>query len=203
MARVTEASIREFPEYYAWYAEKEFVFNGIKQPNRNRLLWRDDSVDGVKTGHTKAAGYCLVASAKREDMRLTSVVMGAKGEEARAQASLALLNYGFRFYETHKLYPGGKPVETLRVWMGDIEDLPVGPTRDVYVTIPRRKYDKLSAQLVKNPNISAPVAKGTVVGHISISLEGEEVRRVPLVALQEVAEGGLWQKAKDSVLQLF
>ncbi len=179
MALVTAASIREFPQYYAWYAEKEFVFNDIKQPNRNRLLWRDDSVDGVKTGHTEAAGYCLVASAKRDDMRLTSVVMGTKGEEARARASLALLNYGFRFYETHKLYPGGEPVETLRVWMGDIEDLPVGPAEDVYVTIPRRKYDKLAAQLVKDPDISAPIAKGASVGYISISLEGEEVRRVP------------------------
>ena len=203
MALVTAASIREFPQYYAWYADKEFVFNGIKQPNRNRLLWRDDSVDGVKTGHTEAAGYCLVASAKRDGMRLTSVVMGAKGEEARARASLALLNYGFRFYETHKLYPGGEPVETLRVWMGDIEDLPVGPAEDVYVTIPRRKYNKLAAQLVKDPDISAPIVKGASVGSISISLEGEEVRRVPLVALQDVAEGGLLQKAKDSILQWF
>jgi D-alanyl-D-alanine carboxypeptidase (penicillin-binding protein 5/6) len=203
MALVTAASIREFPQYYAWYAEKEFVFNDIKQPNRNRLLWRDESVDGVKTGHTEAAGYCLVSSAKRGDMRLTSVVMGTKGEEARARASLALFNYGFRFYETHKLYPGGEPVETLRVWMGDIEALPVGPAEDVYATIPRRKYDRLAAQLVKDSGITAPVAKGTSVGHISISLEGEEVRRVPLIALQDVAEGGLLQKAMDSVLQWF
>jgi serine-type D-Ala-D-Ala carboxypeptidase (penicillin-binding protein 5/6) len=203
MALVTAATIREFPRYYAWYAEKEFVFNDIEQPNRNRLLWRDESVDGVKTGHTKAAGYCLVASAKRDDMRLTSVIMGTKGEEARAQASLALLNYGFRFYETHKLYPGGEPVENLRVWKGDVEDLPVGPAEDVYVTIPRRKYDKLAAQLVKDPDISAPIAKGTSVGYISISLENEEVRRVPLVALQDVAEGGLMRKAMDSVLKWF
>jgi len=203
IALVTAASIREFPQYYAWYAEKEFVYNDIKQPNRNRLLWRDDAVDGVKTGHTEAAGYCLVTSAKRDGMRLTSVVMGTSGEEARAKASLALLNYGFRFYETHELYPGGQQVETLRVWMGDIQDLPVGPAEDVYVTIPRRKYDKLSAQLVKNPDISAPVPRGAEVGHISIGLEGEEVRRVPLIALQDVAEGGLWQKAVDSVLQLF
>lgn len=203
MALVTAASIREFPRYYAWYSEKEFTYNNIKQPNRNRLLWRDDSVDGVKTGHTEAAGYCLVASAKRDDMRLTSVVMGSRGEEARAQASLSLLNYGFRFYETHKLYPGGEQVETLRVWMGDIEDLPVGPAEDVYVTIPRRKYEKLAARLVKNPDISAPVPKGSEVGYISIDLEGEEVRRVPLVALQDVAEGGLLHKAMDSILQLF
>lgn len=118
MTLVTAATIREFPEYYAWYAEKEYVYHGIKQNNRNRLLWQDPAVDGVKTGHTEAAGYCLVASAKRESMRLTSVVMGAKSEKARAEASLALLNYGFRFYESPQLYPGGKPVENLRVWMG-------------------------------------------------------------------------------------
>ncbi|MEA3273960.1 MAG: D-alanyl-D-alanine carboxypeptidase family protein [Pseudomonadota bacterium] len=203
IALVTAATIREFPEYYAWYAEEEFVYNGIKQPNRNLLLYRDESVDGVKTGYTAAAGYCLVASAERDDMRLTSVVMGSSGTEARTRSSLALLNYGFRFFETHKLYPGDEAVETLRIWMGEIADLPVGPAEDVYVTIPRRQYDKLSAQLEKNPDIRAPVAKGDAVGHISISLEGEEVRRVPLVALQDVAEGGLLQKARDSVLQWF
>ena len=129
MTLVTAATIREFPEYYAWYSEKEFVYHGIKQNNRNRLLWQDAAVDGVKTGHTEAAGYCLVASAKRDSMRLTSVVMGAKSEKARAQASLALLNYGFRFYESPKLYPGGQPIEKLRVWMGAIEDCRWGPRR--------------------------------------------------------------------------
>jgi D-alanyl-D-alanine carboxypeptidase (penicillin-binding protein 5/6) len=203
MALVTAATVREFPEYYAWYAQKEFVFNGIKQGNRNKLLYQDDSVDGVKTGYTEAAGYCLIASAKRDDMRLISVVLGAKGPRERAAASLALLNYGFRFYETHKLYPGGGQVETVRVWMGEIEDLPVGPAADVSVTIPRRKYDKLAATLVKNPDISAPVAKGDVVGHISIVFEGEEISRAPLVALRDVAEGGWLQKAKDTVLQWF
>jgi D-alanyl-D-alanine carboxypeptidase (penicillin-binding protein 5/6) len=203
MALVTAATIREFPEYYAWYAQKEFVFNGIKQGNRNMLLYQDDSVDGVKTGYTEAAGYCLIASAKRDDMRLISVVMGSTGPKARAQASLALLSYGFRFYETHRLYSGGQPVETLRVWMGEIEDLPVGPAQDVSVTIPRRKYDRLSATLTKDPGISAPIGKGDVVGHISIDFDGEEIRRVPLVALRDVAEGGLLQKVKDTVLQWF
>lgn len=203
LARVTAATIREFPEYYAWYSQKEFVYNGIKQGNRNMLLYQDDSVDGVKTGYTEGAGYCLIASAKHGDMRLISVVMGSTGPKARAEASLALLNYGFRFYETHKLYPGGQPVETLRIWMGEIEDLPVGPAEDVYVTIHRRKYDKLSATLLKDADISAPIAKGNVVGHIRITLDGEEIRRVPLIALRDVAEGGLWQKTKDTVLQWF
>nr|WP_089727684.1 D-alanyl-D-alanine carboxypeptidase family protein [Candidatus Thiosymbion oneisti] len=203
IALVTAASIREFPEYYAWYAVKEFTYNRIKQRNRNRLLWRDESVDGVKTGYTKTAGYCLVASAERGNMRLTSVVMGSQGEAVRTQASLALLNYGFRFYETHKLYAGGQRIETLRIWMGEVEDLPVGPAEDVSVTIPRRTYDKLSAKLVKDRDISAPIVKGAVVGHVSIALEGKEVRRVPLVALRDVAEGGILQKGKDAVLKWF
>ncbi len=203
IALVTAASIREFPEYYAWYAVKEFTHNRINQRNRNRLLWRNESVDGVKTGYTKTAGYCLVASAERGNMRLTSVVMGTKGEEVRAQASLALLNYGFRFYETHKLYAGGQRIETLRIWMGEVEDLPVGPAEDVSVTIPRRMYDKLSAKLIKGSETSAPIGKGAVVGHISIALEGKEVHRVPLVALQDVAEGSILQKGKDAVLKWF
>ncbi len=203
MAVVAAATIREFPKYYAWYAQKEFTYNGINQSNRNRLLWRDESVDGVKTGHTQAAGYCLVASAKRGQMRLTSVVMGTDGEEARAQASLALLNYGFRFFESHKLYAAGQQIESLRIWMGEIQDLPVGPAEDVYVTIPRRKYDRLSAHLIREPDISAPVAKGAKVGDISIRLEDAELLRVPLIALQDVAEGGFLRKVKDSVLKWF
>jgi D-alanyl-D-alanine carboxypeptidase (penicillin-binding protein 5/6) len=200
---VTAATIHEFPEFYAWYADKEFIFNGIKQNNRNRLLWQDDAVDGVKTGHTEAAGYCLVASAKRDDMRLTSVIMGSKSEKARAQASLALLNYGFRFYESPKLYAGGKPIEHLRVWMGEIEEVPVGSLYDLHVTIPRGRYDKLSARIEKNPDISAPVAKGDSVGQIVLDLEGKEVGRLPLIALQDVAEGGWWQWLRDWVLRWF
>jgi D-alanyl-D-alanine carboxypeptidase (penicillin-binding protein 5/6) len=203
IAKVTAATVREFPQYYAWYAEKEFTYNNIKQPNRNLLLYRDDSVDGVKTGHTEDAGYCLVSSAKRDGMRLIAVVMGSKGTEARARESLALLNYGFRFYETHKLYAAGQELEKLRVWRGDTTGLPVGPAQDVAVTVPHRTYDKLEAHIEKNRDIEAPVAKGAVVGSIVVSLEGKELRRVPLVALQEVAEGGLWARARDSILQWF
>ena len=200
---VTAATIREFPEFYAWYSEKEYVYHGIKQNNRNRLLWQDAAVDGVKTGHTEAAGYCLVASAKRDSMRLTSVVMGAKSEKARAQASLALLNYGFRFYESPKLYPGGQPIEKLRVWMGAIEELPVGPAADIHATIPRGRYDKLAARIEKNPDISAPVAKGDKVGEIVVDLEGKEIGREPLIALEDVAEGGWWEWLRDTVLRWF
>jgi D-alanyl-D-alanine carboxypeptidase (penicillin-binding protein 5/6) len=203
MALVTEATIREFPEYYAWYSEKEFVWNDIMQPNRNLLLNRDPSVDGVKTGHTEAAGYCLVASAKRDGTRLTSVVMGAEGVESRAQASLALLNYGFRFFESHQLYPGGQPVETLRVYKGESKELPVGPAEDLWVSTPRRQYDKLSAHLEKRPDLQAPIAQGEAVGEIVVSLEGKDLRRVPLVALKEVPAGGIWAKVRDGVLQWF
>jgi serine-type D-Ala-D-Ala carboxypeptidase (penicillin-binding protein 5/6) len=203
IAKVTAALIAEFPQYYVWDGTKEYVYNGIKQQNRNRLLWRDPSVDGVKTGYTENAGYCLVASSKRDGMRLVSVVLGAKSPEARAQASLELLNYGFRFYESHRLYPAAKPVQNLRVWKGDIEELPVGPARDVYATIPRGRYGQLSARMDKAPELIAPIAQGSRVGDIVVSLGTKEVVRVPLVALQPVGEGGLWQKTKDTVLQWF
>jgi D-alanyl-D-alanine carboxypeptidase (penicillin-binding protein 5/6) len=203
MALVTAALIREFPDYYVWDGTKEFEYNGIKQQNRNRLLWRDPTVDGVKTGYTQNAGYCLVASAKRDGMRLISVVMGASGPEARAQASLELLNYGFRFYESHRLYAAETPVENLRVWMGDVQDLPVGPAQDVVATIPRGRYGQLSARLEKMPELKAPIAKGARIGDIVVNLEDQELQRVPLVALQEVAQGSLWQRAWDGVLLWF
>ena len=203
MTLVTAATIREFPEYYAWYAEKEYVYHGIKQNNRNRLLWQDPAVDGVKTGHTEAARHCLAASAKRESMRLTSVVMGAKSEKARAEASLALLNYGFRFYESPQLYPDGKPVENLRVWMGEVKELPVGPAADLHATIPRGRYPQLSARIEKNADLVAPVVKGDQVGEIVVELEAKEIGRVPLVALQDVPRGGWWEWLRDTILRWF
>jgi D-alanyl-D-alanine carboxypeptidase (penicillin-binding protein 5/6) len=203
IAKVTTAMIREFPEYYAWYSQPEFTYHGIKQSNRNRLLALDPSVDGVKTGHTEAAGYCLVSSALRDGQRLTSVVMGTASESARASDSLALLNYGFRFFETHHPYQAGQTLERLRVWSGDTTELPVGPATDVAVTIPRGKYAELSAQLEPLGDIQAPVAQGQVVGHIVFLLGDEEITRQPAVALQAVGEGGLLRRAADSVLRLF
>jgi D-alanyl-D-alanine carboxypeptidase (penicillin-binding protein 5/6) len=203
LAKVTEATIREFPQYYAWYGIKEYLYNNIKQHNRNRLLWRDDTVDGVKTGHTKDAGYCLVASAKRDGMRLTSVILGTESEEARAKASLALLNYGFRAFEGHHLYDPDQPLENLRIWMAEVTELPVGPSEEIYATIPRGSYDKLSAHIQKNPDLIAPVAKGDRVGDIVVSLGDKEISRQPLVALRDVAEGGLWAKIRDTVLRWF
>ncbi len=203
IARVAMALIREFPNYYAWYRTPEFTYNDITQRNRNPLLRSDASADGVKTGYTKAAGYCLVGSAKRGEMRLVSVVMGSASPSARAEASLALLNYGFRFYESHRLYPAGQPVETLRVWYGDQEALPVGPQADVFATIPRGTYGQLSARLERTSDLHAPIAMGARLGDIVISKGDEELTRVTLVALQEVAEGGLWRRVKDGLLQLF
>jgi len=203
LAKVATATIREFPEYYKWYSVKEYLYNNIKQRNRNLLLWRDDSVDGVKTGHTQGAGYCLVASARRDGMRLTSVVMGAASPEARAQASLALLNYGFRAYEGQRIYDPHEQIQTLRVWMGDVTELPVGPAEELSVIIPRGRYDQLSGYLQKNPDLVAPIAKGDRVGDIVISLGDRELLREPLVALRDVAEGGLWAKIRDTILRWF
>ncbi|MCU7936076.1 MAG: D-alanyl-D-alanine carboxypeptidase [Candidatus Thiodiazotropha sp. (ex Dulcina madagascariensis)] len=200
IAKVAAATIREFPEYYPWYKEKSFTFNDIEQHNRNRLLWRDESVDGMKTGHTEAAGYCLVASSQRENMRLISVVMGTKGEEARAQASQSLLNYGFRFYETHQLYDAGEVLNRTRIWKGEKEKLPLGLTEDLNITIPRHQYKNLDAHLEIEPKIMAPVAKGDVLGQVSVTLNGEPVTEASLVALKDIADGNIWQQIKDSAL---
>ena len=200
IAMVTDATIREFPELYKLYAVKEFTFNDIRQHNRNNLLWRDKTVDGVKTGHTEAAGYCLVASAKREGMRLISVVMGTKSEKARITESQSLLNYGFRFYETHRLYGGGDRLTRTRVWMGEEEELSLGLAKDLYVTIPRRQYDRLNARTEIQPNLEAPISKGQKVGEVVVELDGELVTRQPLVALEEVPEGGIWRTVVDTVL---
>jgi D-alanyl-D-alanine carboxypeptidase (penicillin-binding protein 5/6) len=203
VAKVTAAMIREFPELYKLYSEREFVWNGIKQPNRNLLLWRDESVDGVKTGHTEAAGYCLVSSAAREGMRLIAVVMGTSSENARATESLSLLNYGFRFFETHRLYAAGDALVRTRVWKGAQEELPLGLAQDLYVTIPRRQYDKLQARTEVNSLIEAPVSQGDALGRVIVDLDGAPVTEVPLIALTDIAEGGIFQTAIDSVLMLF
>jgi D-alanyl-D-alanine carboxypeptidase (penicillin-binding protein 5/6) len=203
LALVTTATIREFPQFYPWYAIKELTFGNIQQYNRNKLLWQDESVDGVKTGHTESAGYCLVASAKRNGMRLTSIVMGTDSENARARESKSLLNYGFRFFETHRLYGAGDILSTVRVWKGDQEQLTVGLKNDLFVTIPRRQYEKLKASMVINSKITAPIKQGSELGKVNITLEERPLMQVPLVALNDVEEGGIWQRAVDSVILWF
>ena len=199
---VTQAMIREFPERYKMYSVREFTFNDIRQHNRNRLLWIDDSVDGVKTGHTDAAGYCLVASAKRDGMRLISVVMGTESEKARIRESQSLLNYGFRFYETHRLYGAGDRLTRTRVWFGATEDVSLGLAGDLFVTIPRRQYERLDARTEIRPDLRAPLEKGEQVGEVIVELDGEPVTRQPLVALASVPEGGIWRTVVDNVLML-
>jgi D-alanyl-D-alanine carboxypeptidase (penicillin-binding protein 5/6) len=199
-AILARAIIAEFPEYYHWYSQREFSYNGITQHNRNALLWRDKTVDGLKTGHTDAAGYCLVASADRSGMRLISVVMGTDSEQARAKASQSLLNYGFRFFETHKLYSAGEQVASARVWKGEPQTASLGLRKDLYVTVPRGRYDALSAVMDLPPQLVAPLDASATVGKVEVSLEGEAVASAPLVALKGVAEGSLWTRLKDEVL---
>ena len=203
IATLTRAVIHEFPESYRLYKEREYTYNEIRQFNRNRLLWRDDSVDGVKTGHTEAAGYCLVASAEREDMRLISVVLGTGSDKARTQASQALLNYGFRYFETHTLYRDTETLTAARIWFGDQEQVSLGVSRDIFITIPRGRYGDLEATMEVDAQIEAPVVRGTTLGRVSIQLDGEEILNEPIVAMQPVNEGSLIDRAMDSVRLLF
>lgn len=203
LAKLASAIIREFPEHYEWYKQKDYTFNGIKQYNRNKLLWRDKSVDGFKTGHTESAGYCLVASAKRDDMRLISVVLGTKSEKSRGNVSQSLLSYGFRFYESNKLYSANESLNSVRIWMGESETLNLGLSEDLFVTIPRGQYKKLDAVMDINTKIEAPIKKGQQLGVVSVKLEGKEIISRPLIALQSIGEGSLWQRGKDYIIQLF
>ncbi|HKL63391.1 MAG TPA: D-alanyl-D-alanine carboxypeptidase family protein [Woeseiaceae bacterium] len=203
MATLAGALINDFPEYYRWYSVREFTYNEITQRNRNRLLWRDPTVDGFKTGHTDAAGYCLVASAVRDDMRLISVVMGSPNARVRTDASQALLNYGFRFFETHRLFAAGDVVETAKVWKGATEAAPLGVSRDLFVTIPRGTYDRLQPLIEMPATVIAPVDQGQTLGELRIELDDQLLAAMPLAALAPVAEGTLWQRLSDEVMLWF
>lgn len=195
--------IKDFPEQYSVYSQKYFTYNGIRQPNRNRLLWRDKSVDGLKTGHTEEAGFCLVASAKRSDMRLISVVMGTSSEEARARESQKLLAYGFRYFETLKPYSAGDVLNEPKVWGGQKAQVKLGIREDLNITLPRGQAKKLTAKLNVNKVIKAPVKEGQPMGVIQISLDGEVLAEKPLVALETVEEGGFFKRMWDSVVLFF
>ncbi len=199
LATLARALIEEFPEYYPMHAEKEFTFNGIKQSNRNSLLWRDDSVDGLKTGHTEDAGYCLVASAKRDDMRIISVVLGTSSTKARTDGTQALLNYGFRFFETRLLFKAGEEISTARVWKSANEYSRLGVLEDLYITVRRGSYDKLESKLDIPAVVVAPLATGQAVAELIISLDGDELIKAPLRALEDNPSGTFWQTIKDSV----
>lgn len=199
MATLARAMIGEFPEYYAWHAVKEFEFNDIRQSNRNKLLWRDPSVDGIKTGHTEDAGYCLVASAERDGMRLVSIVLGTASEKARSDGSQALINYGFRFFETRLLFEAGEEIATARVWKSANETSRLGVLDDLHVTVPRGSYDRLESTLDIPATVEAPIAAGQTVAELRISLGDNEVLRTPLRALDDNPAGSLWQRMRDGV----
>ncbi len=203
MARLTVALINDHPEHYAYYSERSFTYNDIEQPNRNRLLWRDRTVDGVKTGHTDAAGFCLVASALRGNMRLISVVMGTDSDEARMRESQKLLSYGFRYFETQKLYDAGVPLKTTRIYYGESEELELGLVEPLTLTIPRGSYEDLAPELSVPNAPEAPLAEGDAVGELTLSLYGEEIYRAPLVALAPVAEAGIFARLSDWVSLFF
>ena len=203
LALLAKAIIMDYPEQYAVYAEKYFTYNNIRQPNRNRLLWRDKSVDGLKTGHTEEAGYCLVASAERDGMRLISTIMGANSENARAQETQKLLNYGFRYYETNKLYTAGTALIDSPVWMGTLEKFPLGLAKDVTITIPRGQKDQLQAELIVDPVVKAPVDVGQSFGHLEVKLKDNIVVSEKLIALEPVPEAGFFKRLWDAIKLFF
>jgi len=203
LAKLALAIINDFPDQYPLYSEKYFTYNNIRQPNRNRLLWRDKSVDGLKTGHTEEAGYCLVASAKRNDMRLISVVMGTQSENARAKETQKLLNYGFRYYQTHTLYTAGQPLTDSQVWQGSIDSVQLGISDDVIVTIPRGHKSELKAELKVDPVITAPVDVGQEFGRLVVTLDGKTIVDEPLVALEPIPEGGIFKRLWDMIKLFF
>ncbi len=199
IAILSSAIIKEYPEHYKWYAEKEYTYNEITQHNRNKLLWRDSSVDGLKTGHTDEAGYCLVASAKRGPMRLISVVLGTRSEEARAQETQKLFGHGFRFFETHMLYkPHEKLVDT-RIWKGAEKQLVVGLTDGLSVTVPRGQYKSLAVTTHIQTPVVAPINTGDTVGHIEVKLGDTLISQHPIAALKSVEAGSWWRRMWDHV----
>jgi D-alanyl-D-alanine carboxypeptidase (penicillin-binding protein 5/6) len=203
LATLARAIIWQFPKQYKIYSEKYLTYNNIRQPNRNRLLWRDKSVDGLKTGHTQAAGYCLVASAKRDGMRLISVVLGTKTDDARATESQKLLNYGFRYYKTYTLYNAGQQLKESRVWGGSQEEVGLGVAKPVVLTLPRGQKSKLKATLNVDKVIKAPIKAGQELGRLKVVLNDKTLVDQPLVALHDVKEGGLFKRFWDMIKLFF
>lgn len=203
LATLARAIIKQFPEEYRLYSEREFSYNNIRQYNRNSLMAEDSSVDGLKTGHTSEAGYCLVASAKKQDMRLISVVLGASSESVRKRESKKLLSYGFRFFETHKLYTAGEQVLDVRVWQGLENSLSLGIETELYLTIPRGRHGDLRASTIIEDVIAAPVSYLQTLGTVQIKLSGETLLERPLVALQAVEPSGFFARLWDQIVLLF
>lgn len=203
LATLARAIIAEFPQYYRWYSVKEFSYNDITQRNRNALLWRDSSVDGMKTGHTDDAGYCLVSSAQRDEMRVVSVVLGTANPKTRIDGSQALINYAFRFYETRLLYKAGETVAEARIWKAAHEFTPLGLPEDLYITIPRGSFDEVESLLNMPAVLFAPVAQGQPLAELKVTLNGDDILNQPLRALDPNPEGSIWQRARDGVMLWF
>lgn len=203
LAILAKALISKFPEEYSWYADKKFTFNGITQYNRNKLLWQDPTVDGLKTGHTESAGYCLVSSAKRDGMRLISVVLGTSSAEKRIQETQKLINYGFRFFETHPLYTANQRLNDVKVWEGTKDILGVGLAQDLSVTIPRGQYKNLKIESVVEQDLVAPIKAGQELGTLHITLGDDVISEQKLVALSDVEEGSFFKKLMDQIKRIF
>lgn len=203
MAVLAQAIVNDHPEYYSLYKEKYFEFNKIRQPNRNKLLWRDPSVDGLKTGHTEEAGFCLTASAQRNGMRLIAVVMGTKSENARATETQKLLTYGFRYFETHRLYKAGESIKTLPVWYGEEIQFEVGLTDDLYITVARGAKEQLQLETLTNEFIEAPLSTGEDQGSLTIRLNDKIIAERPLVVLTNVTEAGFFSRLWDGIKLFF
>lgn len=203
MAILAQRIINDHPEYYALYKEKYFEFNKIRQPNRNKLLWRDPSVDGLKTGHTEEAGFCLTASAERNGMRLIAVVMGTKSENARATETGKLLTYGFRYFETHKLYQAGDSIKTLPIWYGEKTQFDIGLAEDLYITIARGAKESLQVETLTNEFIEAPMKTAEKQGSLTIRLDDKILAERPLVALNDVNEAGFFSRLWDGIKLFF
>lgn len=203
LARLTRALINEFPDFYSWYSERSFTFNGINQFNRNRLLWQDPTVDGLKTGHTSSAGYCLVSSAKRDDMRIISVIAGTNSANQRISETQRLINYAFRFFEAHKLYDANQRLQEARVFSGAKDLINLGVTEPVHITIPRGQYQNLAIEMIIPNKLQAPIAQGDALGSLQISFNGEVLAQPDLIALESVDKGSFFKRLFDSIKLFF
>lgn len=204
LALLARALIVDFPAYYKdWYKQKWFTYQGIRQPNRNRLLWRYEGADGIKTGHTSQAGFCLVSSAEKDHTRLIAVILGSKTDERRFFESKVLLDYGFRFYDSYLVYQAGSTIVMPRVWFGATKTLPVGLEKDLYVSVPRGQFQDVKTKMVIEKDIRAPVAKGQQVGQVIVTLRGEQLVSKPLVALHDDRKGSVWRRMIDHIVHFF
>ncbi|MDH5370077.1 MAG: D-alanyl-D-alanine carboxypeptidase, partial [Gammaproteobacteria bacterium] len=203
LAKLSRAIIRDFPEHYSWYKIKKYTHNNITQPNRNRLLWLDDRVDGLKTGHTEAAGYCLISSAQQNSTRLISIVTGTNRDDARIAASRKLLNYGFRFFETTLIHKANTEITNMRVWKGEKQQLSLGINKDLYITTPKGLREKIKNNVKIEAMIEAPVTQGQAYGKLSIMLGKKQLAAHELIALSTINEGGIWRKLSDNIQLMF